>query len=194
MAARTGMANLITRLRNMADAGTAEYVLDATTYWSDDHLEDILDQYTIEVHREKLAEEYTYDAGGTARYHDFYSMFGNLEEDTSGTTRWLITASDGSHIGTADYTGNYINGHIRFTGDQAGSSRYLTSWSYSLPLAAADIWRHRASSLAHFVTARMDDQTLSQGEWFDHCMKLANHFAGQAGIQQSEVRRNDING
>ena len=43
MALRTGMTNLVARVRALTGAGTAEYTAGTVTYWTDDHLQTILD-------------------------------------------------------------------------------------------------------------------------------------------------------
>ena len=43
MALRTGMTNLVARVRALTGAGTAEYTAGSVTYWTDDHLQTILD-------------------------------------------------------------------------------------------------------------------------------------------------------
>ena len=44
-AARAGMGTLIETLRGMTDAGTADYTIGATTYWSDDAVQMVLDRH-----------------------------------------------------------------------------------------------------------------------------------------------------
>jgi len=193
MAARTGMANLILRLRHEAQAGTADYTLGGETYWTDDHLEDILDARRVDLWDFELMRYATYDAGGTVVYHDYFAPFGDLEEATSGTTAWIVLEASGSPIGTGTYTVNYVNGHIRFTSDTAGSSRYLTARSYNLAGAAADIWRHRLGSISAYYNFTSDGQTMSRDQWFQHVKDMINYWEGQSGPQQVEVLRGDLN-
>lgn len=192
MAARTGLANLITRLRNMTQAGTADYTVSGTTYWSDNHLQDILDIHRVDIYREKLAVQETYDADGEVIFHEYYSSFSNLEEAASGTTIWVVTNAEGSHIGTADYTASYITGHLRFAVDQEGSARYLTARTYNLQIAAAAIWEHRMGNLHSAYSFSSDGQKFDRDQWFQHCVKMVEHYESLSGPQFVPLLREDL--
>ena len=50
------MASLITELRGMANAGTADYTLGTATYWDGDQVQRVLDRNRMDVYREQLTK------------------------------------------------------------------------------------------------------------------------------------------
>jgi len=54
MAARTGMNDLITELRGMTNAGSADTTIAGTAYWSDNQLQAILDRNRFDQDRLQL--------------------------------------------------------------------------------------------------------------------------------------------
>ena len=62
MSARTGMANLIIRLRGMVQSGTADYTVAGSAYWTDDQLQDGLDKYRRDIVNVAICLLYTSDA------------------------------------------------------------------------------------------------------------------------------------
>src|SRR5512139_3284799 len=106
------MANIIQRVRNEAQVGTADYTVNATIYWTDNQIQDLLDASRVEIWNEPLVTQYRSSTGGSAVYQDYYSQFGDLEEATSGTACFVMLDATGTLIGTATYTANYVNGHF----------------------------------------------------------------------------------
>ena len=169
--ARDGMANLLARLRGMIDdSGTA--------IWSDNQCQDILDAHKLRVQREALAAEVTYTGGTTYVYTTYHSRLGDYEE--GGTAYFNIEAADGTQRGTADYTADYVRGHVVMDNDQAGTALYLTGWSYDLQGAAADLWRERAGKVSSYYNVTADGHNMSRSQWFTHCKDMAVMYATQA--------------
>lgn len=191
MTARTGQANLITRLRGMTQAGTAEYTIGATTWWTDDQLADVLALYATHYNRASLIPQPEY-AGGTARYHDYYAPRGELEEAASGTIYWSVEDSNGDEAGTANYSVDYVAGLVRFSADQGGTAYYLRGRAYNLSAAAAHIWREKAGWRAQYVTFDADDQRLNQSDWFKHCMRMVDYYTSAISLAEHRLRRSDL--
>lgn len=191
MAARIGMANLITRLRGMTQAGTADYTVAGTAWWNDDQMEDVLDAYRVDMNHVQLRSEPERN-GGTLLYRDYYAPSGNLEEAASGAEAWEVEDSRGDDAGTANYTADYIRGLVRFSVDQGGTIYYLRARSYNLPAAAAQMWREKAGWRAQHITFKADDQTFEQSEWFEHCMTMAEYYERHAGGQHHRLSRSDL--
>jgi hypothetical protein len=193
MVARTGMAALILRLRNLADAGTAEWTKDATTYWADDLLEDQLDLHVVEYREEVPPIPEAVD--GDTEYHKYKLAYRNIEEATSGTAHWSIRNTQGTLQGTAGYSVNYEQGLVTFTADTAGSTMVCRYKAYDLPASAANIWRTRAANVHSYYSIREGEHSLSRAEWFDHCLKMADLMdkqAGQAGNLTVRMYRSDL--
>jgi hypothetical protein len=185
MSARSGMSTLITRLRAMSAAGTADY--------TDESLQTVLDKARLRVQREPLTAEPTYDAGGTVHYYDYYSLYGDYEETDGGTAVFVLEDSTGLEKGTADWTANYANGHIQFSVDQAGTSIYLTGRSYDLNAAAAQVWRLQAGQAAGKYTFAADGASYHRSDWFKHCKEMAAYYDALSRPVMVEMVRSDVN-
>jgi hypothetical protein len=186
MTARSGMTNLLGRLRPMVDdAGTA--------VWTDDQLQNILDKNRVDFWDKELNDLAFNTSGGTTVYTTYLIGWGDLEEAASGTAAWRLVAASGTAIGTADYSADYINGFITFVVDQAGSARYLDGRSYDLNGAAAQCWRERAAKVASYYDVNMDNQALSRSQWFDHCMKMSSFYSAQGRMSTAMLVRDDVN-
>lgn len=193
--ARTGMANLITELRGLAEAGTADYSVTSTTYWTDDQLQDVLDLHRRDVIFEPLQMYPVQIAGGSISYQDYRSSYGFYEATTGGTSILYLQDSTGANIGTANYTPDYRRGQFQFSADQAGSVYYLTGRSYDIQASAADVWRrkaaHHAPTSFDFTT---DNHTIHRSQVYQHCKEMADFFDGQssASIQTVSMFRSDM--
>jgi len=193
--ARTGMASLITELRSMTEAGASDYTINNTAYWSDNHLQDVLDIHREDVIFERLDMFPVVIAGGSSSYQDYRSNYGFLEATTGGTAVLYLQDSTGSVIGTANYTTDARRGQFQFTSDQAGSVYYMTGRSYDLQAAAADVWRRKAAHYAptsfNFST---DNHSISRSQVYDHCKEMAEFFENQGGdsIVSVQMFRSDM--
>ena len=200
MTIRTGMANLIERLRVMTSAGTADFSLAGVTYWDDDQLQDVLDGNAT------LLENYPLEwlpdtiGGGSIEWHRAKAgNYRDFEETTSGTTQWAIRDATGALQGTANYTPNYINGLIHFATDQGGTIYYLTARSYDLYAAAADVWLKRQAYYADWVHIASDGQEFDWQQAFEHAVTMEQSMRARAGqnkargaIRTGEFVRSDL--
>jgi hypothetical protein len=161
------MSNLLTRTRRLIDDQDM-------TIWSDDELQDILDEHKVRVHRERLEMEKTLVSASDYEYKNYHSRHSNYEE--GGTAYFHVEAANGTQRGTADYSVNYVRGYITMTADQAGSALYLSGWSYDLNAGAADCWRERAGTKAGQFDAAMDGHKMTRSQWFTHCVDMAKMY------------------
>ena len=168
--ARSGMYDLILRVRNLTDtAGTA-----GTAIWTDEEIEDTLDDHKYRVHREELEREKTYLTNTTYEYRVFHSRYRDYEQ---GTAYFQVADSAGSaRVLATDYTADYQRGVVTTVTDQAGTTLYLTGWSYDLNGAAADLWRMRAGKVSSYYSVDMDGHRLSRSDWFKHCSEMAEMY------------------
>jgi len=165
------------------DAGTA--------VWDDDAAQEILDRRRADIWKEMLTPQPSLEDGETV-YKVFLSNYENFEEIASGTTIWRVYDADGSTIGTADYTPDYIRGIITFSADQEGSTRYLDARSYDLDGAAADAWRERAAKVSSFYSFRAGENQMSRSDWFKHCTAMAAFYAARSRPAVVEMVRSDL--
>lgn len=193
--ARSGLSNLITELRGMTEAGTADYTVSGSTYWSDDHLQDVLDIHRTDIVFEQLSMYPTQVSGGSLSYKDYRSSHGYLETTTGGTAVLYLQDATGETIGTSNYTPDYRRGVFAFSTDQRGSVYYLTGASYDLQASAADVWRRKAAHVAptsfDFST---DNHSVSRSQVYQHCLEMANYFEGRSGdaVQTIPMFRSDL--
>lgn len=193
--ARSGMSTLITELRSLTEAGTADYTIASTAYWSDDQLQDILDLNRRDVIFEQLRMYPVQIAGGSISYLDYRSAYGYYEATTGGTAILYLQDSTGAVIGTANYTTDARRGQFQFSANQAGSVYYLTGRSYDLNSAAAEIWRRKA---AHYAPTSFDFQTdnhsISRSQVYQHCKEMADYFSGVSSesVQTVQMFRSDV--
>lgn len=195
MTARAGMAELITELRGMAEAGTADYVVGAGTYWDDTQLQNILDLHRHDLAFEQLEMYPVQVAAGSLSYQDYRSQYTFFEATTGGTAIFYLQDSTGATIGTTNYTPDYRRGQFQFSTDQRGSVYYLTGRSYDLNASAADIWRRKA---AHYAPTSFDFSTdnhsVSRSQVYAHCLEMSNYFESMSNdsIQVVSLFRSDM--
>ena len=171
MAVRTGMADLILRLRRDVDAA-------GTAVWTDQELQNTLDAHKMRVWREPLEAERTLLSTTAYEYRVFHSRFGNYE--SGGTAYFNVEDSAGSQRGTATYTADYLAGVVTMTADQAGTALYLTGHSYDMAGAASELWRERAGKVASYYDVSTGGKSLSRSQWRAACLELSKEFASQA--------------
>lgn len=183
--ARSGMANLLLRTRRMVDdTGTA--------VWTDDQLQDILEEHKWRVQRERLEMEKTLTAADSCEYKVYHSRFDNFEE--GGTAYFNVEGADGTQRGTVTYTADYVRGIVTMTADQAGSALYLTGWSYDLGGGAAQCWRERMGKVSSYYDVQADGHKISRSQWFKHCKDMAAELDSQSRALTVRQWRNDIFG
>jgi hypothetical protein len=191
--ARTGMANLILRLRGMTNAGTADYTVNSVNYWTDDHLQDRLDMFRLDLNRVPLTAETEY-SGGTAQYFDYYAPTGDFEEYTADdSTIFQVEDGDGDAQGTSLWTADYLRGVVRFAADQGGTAYYLRARSYNLNRAAAAVWRMKAAHYAERFDVSTDNHRLSRSQLIKQCLDMAALYDNQSGIATVTMVRTDLN-
>ena len=191
------MASIITELRGMTEAGTADYTISSTTYWTDNQLQDVLDTNREDIIFSRLEMYPVQVAGGSLSWQDYRSHYDYLEATTGGTSILYLQDSTGAAIGTANYTTDERRGQFQFSSDQAGSVYYMTGRSYDLNSAAADIWRKKA---AHYALTSFDfstdNHTISRSQVYKHALQMAEYFENQGSdsISTVDIYRGDVNG
>lgn len=181
MAIRTGMTNLVQRVRSLTGAGTAEYTAGTVTYWTDDHIQAILDSHYIHFADQILAWR-TENINGTANYLNAQAPYRDLEEATSGTARWALRDGAGAFIGTANYTPNYRSGEISFgTVNQGGTAYYLTGYSYDVCAAAADLLQERLANFNSYYDFSADNQEFKRSQVRGFIDEMLDRLSGCIG-------------
>lgn len=193
MSARAGMSNLITRLRAMTNAGTADYTLAGGTFWTDDQLQDTLDRRQWRHDREYLEGVPGYE-GGIVTYTEYCFECGNVEEAAGGSAVWRVETSDGTNVGTAQYSVNYNQRRITFNADQGGTPYYLTYYTYDLERAAADVWDDKAAHVTDSFDLRTDNHDLKRSQKYAMYKAEAAKWRNRAKPRAGLLERSDVNG
>lgn len=184
MAARTGMTDLISRLRGMTSAGTADYTVNLISYWSDDHLQNVLDAHRLDFYEQEL-DQITAVESAVVVYKTYRAPYRNLE---GSTVNFILADFQGTPAGTADYTADYFNGVISFSANQAGKIWYLTGHSFDLYAAAAEVWRMKAAHASEtsfdFST---DNHSIKGSNLPAQCLKMADYYEKQSMMSSVNI-------
>lgn len=175
MAARSGMTTLITDLRAMAAVGTADFSVNGTSYFTDDHLEDILDRHAVHYTRHRLDAE-PENIGGTTVYYRYVLPAPTLEGTASGTAVWRLENSAGSAFASSAFAIDHNLQRITMTDNQAGSALYLTARAYGLNAAAADVWGRKAAYYADRYDVKTDNHDLKRAQLIANAFTMQKEF------------------
>ena len=187
---RSTMAAIILRLRGMTQAGTADYTVAGVSYWTDDHLQDVLDRYRVDVMREQIDPLDSYDSGNIV-YKDYYSVYDCYESTDGGTAIFELEDGLGNTIGTVNYTPDYQRGYISFVVDTDGATYYLSGRSYDINAAAADVWRQKAAQYALSVDFSTDNHSIRRGAIVKQCMEMSALYERQQRPKTVTLLRSD---
>lgn len=194
MSARAGLTGaLIPTLRSLCDAGTADYTQTGGTavYWDDDQLQVMLDRHVALVYREQLRMYPQLVAGGQLLWLEYRSAHRNWETILSGTVVFNLEDGAGNTPGTALWSADYANGVITFGATTGGSVYFLSGHSYDLYGAAADVWRAKAGQAGKLFDVSTDNHRLSRSQIMDHCLKMADYYAGLQIAPVTTLYRSD---
>lgn len=180
MAARTGLTDLISQLRGLTNASTADYTVGTASYFDSDHMQEVLDRHRIDVNRELLEPRYTVASGGTPIYQTYFSQYRNFEQTTGGTAIFVVEDPTGADSGTANWSADYSRGIITFVQNQMGTAYYLTGRSYDLFGAAADIWRMKAAAYAAGFDFSTDNHSVSRSQRYKNALEMAETYEGKS--------------
>jgi hypothetical protein len=189
------MSALIEELRGMTEAGTSEYTVGTTLYWSDNAMQDVLDNHRQDLRFQSMQTIPFQGAGGTLTYLEYTSPFGALEQTTGGTSIFYVQDSTGATLGTALWSMDYRRGVLTFVNNTLGTAIYFTGRTYDLNAAAAEIWQKKA---AHYAPSTFDFSTdnhsIKRSQVYDHAIAQAKFFAGisRSAIQTVMRFREDV--
>jgi hypothetical protein len=184
MTVRDTMAELILDLRALTDAGTSDYTVGGVSYWSDQQLQDALDRRRIALRFVEMEAQSDY-ANGAYTYTDYILPAENME----GGTALIIQDNTGGTVGGWTFDRN--RGVVTFATDQAGASRFVTGRSYNVNLAAADVWRKKASHYAAAYDVSTDNHSLKRSQLIQHCQAMAREFEARGGPASITMERGD---
>jgi len=183
------MTTLISTLRGMTNAGTADYTIAGSSFWTDDQLQNYLDKYRSDFYEREMTvvDEYTGGVPSTLRY--YIGSF-NIE---SGTAVFWIQDAEGTKLTeTTDYTVDYALGLVTFNADTDSKEYYATYRSYDLNGAAAEIWRMKAAHYADMFTFSAGGQSVQKGALIKQALEMAKYYSQARGARSIELTRDDL--
>ena len=193
--ARSGMAEIIAQVRQLASCGASDYTAGGITYWEDDQIERHLDRVRVELWDEPIHPVPLVNSGGTTVYTEYRTTRTWLEQTTGGTSIFYLRDSTGARIGTANYTVDYADGRVTFGADQAGSVRYLTARSYDVYEAAARVWESKAGHVAERFDFTADGASFQASQLRQNYLAEADRMRRQSpmgGIRNGKLVRSDL--
>lgn len=189
--ARAGMAELITRVRAMAHAGTADLTVAGTTYWTDDQIQSYLDQNRVDYYEVPLQSVNEISTGGTAVTNNYYMpQQAKWIERYDSESQFRLYQGSGTNAGTASYTVNYDSRLIEFSSNTEGTAYYLDFSAFDLYSTAADIWEEKASIVSvQGVDWSTDNHSVKSSQMVKNYMDQAKKFRQLSGSGVKFVRR-----
>lgn len=189
--ARSGMSHLISKLRALTASGTADYSVSGTTFWTDDQLQSVLDQWRVDFKARELVVSQSVD-NGVVHWYDYYLRdYQWVEGTASGTAAWLLTDAIGGTVAYSAYTLNMDALHLQFTSDTLGTVYYLSGRAYDMYQAAGDVWEQKAADVADRFDLKTDNHDMKRSQLYDHYMKMAKRYRAKGGVQTSTMTRPD---
>jgi hypothetical protein len=199
--ARTGMEQLIRRLRQMTETNESDYSIGDQTYWNDDHLQDVLDE-----HRERLdmvmLQPRSEQLSGSLVYlrYELPRSIKAIEGVTADDdTAFRVTDSIGAVVEQADYSLSERDLSVVFSEDQEGAARYWSGFAYDLQAAACQIWEIKAAHTWTAVNFSVDWQRFDREAMHKHCVDMAKIYryssgssGGSGGSKTARLVRSDL--
>ena len=188
--ARQGMADIIRRLRGLAQAGAVDYQVAGIPFWSDAQLQEVLDDNRVDFIEQEL-RPIPKTVSSTYVYTRYDAPYGNLETYASGSAIFTLITSDGTQAGTANYSVDYTKGIVTFTADQGGTAWFLSGRSYDLNAAAAEVWEQKAGYYQMSFDVKTDGHDLKRSQLFEQAMNRADFYRSKAGASTIDILRGD---
>jgi hypothetical protein len=182
------MTELVQTTRELSNAGTNEFTVGTVTYFSDDQIQSVLDIHRRDFQFEPM-EVVPEQVPGSVVYKEFRTH----PDIESGTVFYLQYAS-GTVVGTALYSVDYTRGVVTFTNDTVGTAFYATGRTYDTNLAASDIWKRKAASVANQTDWSSDNHSIKGSQVFQFYTKQAEFYAGMSKENTVTLYRGDMNG
>jgi hypothetical protein len=195
--ARAGMTAIIQDLRDMTEAGAADWTTTGGTFFADDMLQTILDRHVESfVFRGMESEEPVKISDGTFQW-SVYELEGleHIEASTGGTAIFYIQENTGGTVAAASYSMDYRRGVMTLTTPLTLATPYFaTGYSYDLNGAAADVWRTKANHAASSFKWSTDNHSVDKTSVYKQYMQMADYYLGlsnEGGGGSGDMTRKD---
>lgn len=200
MSVRTGMINLIQELRSLTDSVLNETEVNGVSYWTDEQLQDILDDNSESVLDTPLTARPAY-YNGVYEYKRFYIPYRWIEEPITDETLLLtesntffIVDSYGVEVSPLSYVYNKRQNYIEFTSGQTVLSFFLRANVIDLYRSASQVWQQKASHRYQLVKYKAGQHQIDEDSEYKHCLERATYYSKRGGFKAVRMARVDYNG
>ncbi len=180
MAVRTSMTELITQLRLLADDASG-----AAAQFTDQQLQDVLDQNVTLAMYEQLNPLMSITTGGVAEYKAFAAPHTYWESDA--------TVNDASYTALTPASSDFKVGYFTFNTTQALPLLIYGRW-YDMNAAAADAWDLKAASYAAKFDFNVDGGSYQQSQQYQQAIAIAKQYRAKSVTRNGTtfLRRADV--
>lgn len=188
--ARAGMSALIKTLRLNASAGENSDNVNGVQYWTDDQLQDILDQFSSDLLDTELIP-YPVNENGATVYKVYYLP--------STTSRFIEGADTASAFTLVDTLGNTVTGYtfdasrgrFEFATPTGGRTYRLRARQFDMNQATAEVWFRKAGLRAELIDWKAGTYNLKEDQIWQHCMAMYQKWAGKNTFNRVRLDRVD---
>lgn len=189
--ARSSMNTLIARLRGFTSASPDEVTINGVTYFSDDHLQAVLEAHSTYHSRVAVYPigEYT---SGVMIYIRYPLPYYLIWAEGAGTgSAWRL--ADGNGADAPAHTFYMESRQVLFDEPTDGRTYYLSAMAYDLHAAAADVWRQKLAHASKRVSFSVDGQSVSASDYHTHCERMVAYYDGLAGAKLvTRIRTDEV--
>jgi len=195
MAARSTMAALITKVRELTNAAAGDF--------SDDQVQAFLDRHRIEFRYAYLCEHETRAAGGAVEYKTFTlpRLAPRMIEGNAGDDPDAYTLFDSSYSPLTPATEDLVNGRWTFSAQPTMPVQILC-WAYDLYAAAVDLleeWAAKLRASQSQTTLKAVEDNGQRFEWqatdtrATSLSALADTYRSRMCIETTSITDTDCN-
>ena len=188
MTARPGMERIILEIRAHTDTHENEVEVNGVIYWTDDQIQQVLDNHRKDVRGLQLTAFSEYENGSTVykRYY-FPNELGRwVERDDTPDTFSVV---DGVGVAAPEHTIDYDGRLVIFSNTTLGREYFIRARVFDTSSAIADIWLMKAGQRAELINWRAGGQNLQEDEEYQHCMEQYRLYSGLLGIHSIRLKR-----
>ena len=177
--ARTGMADLITRLRGMIyDPAGASQLL------SDDEIQAHLDAHRMDFYQSSLYAQMTTLAGGSVAYYYYYASVGDWESTPT---------LQNSDYATLTPSGTALQRGMWTFGTSQQPPVYITGAAYDIYGAAVDALRILLAKERTTIDFDADGASFKRSQRVKHIEGLIATYSARAQVSSVTMTRSDVN-
>ncbi len=186
MAARAGMVNAVKELRLLMDANQQKVNVNGVMYWTDEQVQEILDDTSHDIIDVRLAST-PFMETGTLTYKRYYIP--------NEVPRWLEDDSASivvvDNLGNAAPTFTYTRTRrlIEFASDTTGTEYFFRGRGFNMNESAAAGWLRKAGVRAELIKWKTPAHTLDEDQEYQHCLDMYRRFRNKLGLVSSPVQR-----